>query len=110
VTSAVIRDGHPLRIPSAELVRGDLLVLAEGDSVGADARLVQAAALRIQEASLTGESEAVLKDTATLSEPVALGDRVNMVFKGTAVVQGTGRAVVTAVGMSTEMGSIAEML
>jgi magnesium-transporting ATPase (P-type) len=110
VTSAVIRDGDPVRIPSAELVCGDLLVLAEGDSVGADARLVQAAALRIQEASLTGESEAVLKDTATLSEPVALGDRVNMVFKGTAVVQGTGRAVVTAVGMSTEMGSIAEML
>ncbi len=110
VTSAVIRDGKPLRIPSAELVRGDLLVLGEGDSVGADARLVQAAALRIQEASLTGESEAVLKDVATLPAPVALGDRINMVFKGTAVVQGTGRAVVTAVGMGTEMGSIAEML
>ncbi|MGH8664390.1 MAG: cation-translocating P-type ATPase, partial [Burkholderiales bacterium] len=110
VTSAVIRDGNPMRIPSAELVRGDLLVLGEGDSVGADARLVQAAALRIQEASLTGESEAVLKDVATLPAPVALGDRVNMAFKGTAVVQGTGRAVVTAVGMGTEMGSIAEML
>jgi potassium/sodium efflux P-type ATPase len=110
VTSAVIRDGNSIRIPSDELVRGDLLVLGEGDSVGADARLVRAAALRIQEASLTGESEAVLKDAAILPAPVALGDRVNMVFKGTAVVQGTGRAVVTAVGMATEMGSIAEML
>ena len=80
------------RVPSAELVPGDVLVLGEGDAVGADARLVQAASLRVQEASLTGESEAVLKDAAMLPAPVALGDRVNMVFKGTAVVQGTGRA------------------
>ena len=66
VTSAVVRDGQELRVPSAELVRGDVLVLAEGDAVGADARLLEAAALRVQEASLTGESEAVLKDAATL--------------------------------------------
>ena len=110
VTSAVVRDGQVLRVPSAELVRGDVLVLGEGDAVGADARLVQAAALRVQEASLTGESEAVLKDAATLPEPAALGDRLDMVFKGTAVAQGTGRAVVTATGMDTEMGAIAEML
>ena len=109
-TSAVLRSGQVLRLPSAELVRGDLLVLGEGDSVGADARLVQAASLRVQEASLTGESEAVLKDAATLRGPAPLGDRLNMVFKGTAVAQGTGRAVVTATGMDTEMGSIAEML
>ena len=109
-TSAVLRNGQVLRLPSAELVRGDLLVLGEGDSVGADARLVQAASLRVQEASLTGESEAVLKDAATLREPAPLGDRLDMVFKGTAVAQGTGRAVVTATGMDTEMGSIAEML
>lgn len=62
VTSAVMRDGRVERVPSSELVRGDLLVLGEGDSVGADARLLQAASLRVQEASLTGESEAVLKD------------------------------------------------
>jgi magnesium-transporting ATPase (P-type) len=99
-----------MRIGSAGLVRGDLLVLAEGDSVGADARLAQAAALRVQEASLTGESESVLKDAAVLPEQVALGDRLNMVFKGTAVVQGTGHAIVTAVGMKTEMGSIATLL
>ena len=109
-TSAVLRNGQVLWLPSAELVRGDLLVLGEGDSVGADARLVQAASLRVQEASLRGESEAVLKDAATLREPAPLGDRLNMVFKGTAVAQGTGRAVVTATGMATEMGSIAEML
>ena len=99
-----------LRIPSAELVVGDVLVLGEGDLVGADARLVRAAALRIQEASLTGESEAVLKDPATLLMPTPLGDRLDMVFKGTAVAQGTGRAVVTATGMATETGSIASML
>jgi len=110
VTSAVVRGGQSLRVPSAELVRGDLLVLGEGDAVGADARLIQATSLRVQEASLTGESEAVLKDAATLRESAAIGDRLDMVFKGTAVAQGTGRAVVTATGMDTEMGSIAEML
>jgi len=109
-TSAVLRDGAVATVPSAELVKGDLLVLAEGDAVGADARLVQAAALKLLEASLTGESEAVLKDAAPLPAPVALGDRLNMVFKGTAVAQGTGRAVVTATGMQTEMGSIATLL
>jgi P-type Ca2+ transporter type 2C len=109
-TCAVVRDGQLLRIPSAELVRGDVLLLAEGDLVGADARLLRAATLRVQEASLTGESEAVLKDPATLPAPAPLGDRLDMVFKGTAVAQGTGRALVTATAMATEMGSIAAML
>lgn len=110
VTSSVLRDGELQRIPSTQLVRGDLLVLGEGDAVGADARLVEAAALRVQESSLTGESEAVSKDADTLTAPSALGDRFDMVYKGTAVVQGTGRAVVTATGMSTQMGAIAGML
>ena len=110
VTSGVIRDGQLLRVPSAELVRGDLLALAEGDAVGADARLVEATSLRVQEASLTGESEAALKDATTLGAPAVLGDRLDMVFKGTSVVQGTGRAVVTATGMQTQMGAIATML
>ncbi|MDB5929399.1 MAG: ATPase, P-type (transporting), superfamily, subfamily [Polaromonas sp.] len=110
VTSAVMRGGQASRVPSAQLVRGDLLVLGEGDSVGADARLVRAASLRVQEASLTGESEAVLKDAATLPRASALADRLNMVFKGTAVAQGTGLAVVAATGMATQMGSIARML
>jgi P-type Ca2+ transporter type 2C len=110
VTSGVLREGRVQRVPSAELVRGDVLVLAEGDAVGADARLVQTASLRVQEASLTGESEAVLKDATTLRQAAPLGDRLNMIFKGTAIAQGTGRAVVTAIGMDTEMGLIAHLL
>lgn len=109
-TSSVLRDGQLLRVPSAELVLGDLLVLAEGDAVGADARLARCADLRLLEASLTGESAPVLKDAATLPAPAALGDRVNMVFKGSAVAQGSGSAVVTAVGMQSEVGAIATLL
>ena len=109
-SSAVVRDDRKQRVPSAELVTGDLLLLGEGDAVGADARLAEAATLRVQEASLTGESDAVLKDPAPLAEAATLGDRKNMVYKGTAVVQGTGSAVVTATGMRTEMGSIAKLL
>jgi Ca2+-transporting ATPase len=109
-TSSVLRDGLVLRVPSAALVRGDVLVLAEGDAVAADARLVQATSLRVQEAALTGESEAVLKDAAALAKAAPLGDRLNMVFSGTAIAQGAGRAVVTACGMATEMGAIAAML
>lgn len=109
-TSTVLREGELRTVPSRELVRGDILVLNEGDAVGADARLLTATALRVSEASLTGESESVTKRATTLAEPVPLGDRKNMVFRGTAVAQGVGRAVVTATGMDTEMGSIAEML
>lgn len=109
-TASVVRDGQQLRVSSAALVRGDVLVLGEGDAVGADARLAEAADLRMLEASLTGESEPVLKDAATLLAPAALGDRLNMVFKGTSVAQGSGRAVVTAIGMQSEVGAIASML
>jgi P-type Ca2+ transporter type 2C len=109
-TSGVMRNGHLVRLPSAQLVVGDVLVLAEGDSVGADARLIQVASLRVQEASLTGESESVMKDLAMLPSAAAIGDQLNMVFKGTAVVQGTGHAIVTATGMATEMGAIASLL
>ncbi|WP_048438516.1 cation-translocating P-type ATPase [Caenimonas sp. SL110] len=109
-TASVVRGGQAQRVPSANLVKGDLLVLAEGDAIAADARLVQAASLQIQESSLTGESAAVLKDIAPLAAAAALGDRLNMVFKGTFVAQGTGRALVVATGMATQMGSIAGML
>ena len=108
--SSVLRGGKRLQINSAELVVGDVLVLAEGDAVGADARLITAASLRVLEAPLTGESEAVLKNTAPLAQTAALGDRLNMVFKGTAVAQGTGLAMVTATGMATEIGAIAGLL
>jgi len=109
-TSAVLRGGRVLRVPTDTLVRGDVLALAEGDAVGADARLVEAASLRVQEASLTGESEAVDKDPRTLQAEVALADRTDMVFAGTVVVQGSGRAIVTATGMHTEVGAIAGLV
>jgi P-type Ca2+ transporter type 2C len=109
-TAGALRDGMPRRVPSADIVRGDVLLLAEGDAVSADARLLQATTLRVQEAALTGESEAVLKAAATLPQPTALGDQIDMVFKGTAVAQGTGRAVVTATGMNTQMGKVAALL
>lgn len=109
-TSAVIRDGALARIPSSQLVRGDLLVLSEGDSVGADARLVEAHALRVLEASLTGESEAVSKHALPLPVQVPLAERANMVFKGTAIAEGSGLGLVTAVGMTTEVGAIAHLL
>jgi Ca2+-transporting ATPase len=109
-TSTVRRDGELRTVPAAELVRGDILVLGEGDAVGADARLITATALRVSEASLTGESEAVIKDPGTLGGDVPLGDRLNMVFKGTAVVQGRGHAVVTETAMNTEVGAIAGLL
>ncbi|MEU8247829.1 cation-translocating P-type ATPase [Nonomuraea sp. NPDC048916] len=110
ITATVLRDGAQSRVPTRDLVPGDILVLGEGDTVAADARLLSAVTLKVSEASLTGESEAVLKDARTLPEPVALGDRLDMVFNGTAVIQGVGRAVVTATGMATQMGQIADLL
>jgi magnesium-transporting ATPase (P-type) len=108
--AVVVRDGQQRRVPAEELVVGDLMVLAEGDAVAADARLVRTAALSVAEAALTGESEPVLKETASLPTTAALGDRLNMVFSGTAVTRGRGRAVVTATGMRTEIGRIATLL
>jgi P-type Ca2+ transporter type 2C len=109
-TATVVRDGRPGPVPADEVVPGDILLLAEGDAVAADARLVEAASLTVAEAALTGESEPVLKDVEALSEPAELAERVNMVFSGTAVARGRGRAVVTATGMATEMGKVARLL
>jgi len=109
-TSSVLRDGVEQRIAAADVAPGDVLLLAEGDAVSADGRLIEAASLTVAEAALTGESEPVLKAVATLEGPVAIGDRVNMVFSGTAVTRGRGRALVTGTGMSTEMGRIAALL
>lgn len=110
VTSTVIRDGHAHRVAADQVVPGDVVTLAEGDSVPADARLVTTSSLQVAEASLTGESQPVTKASATLVAPASLGDRTNMVFKGTAVTQGVGTAVVTATGMDTEMGHVARLL
>ncbi|HET7856600.1 MAG TPA: cation-translocating P-type ATPase [Gaiellaceae bacterium] len=108
--AGVVRDGREERVPAVDVVPGDVLVLAEGDAVAADGRLVEESSLTVAEASLTGESEPVLKDVGPIGEPVGLGDRLNMVFSGTAVVRGRGRAVVTGTGMATEMGKVASLL
>ncbi len=108
--STVLRQGEPVELPSADLVIGDVLVLGEGDTVGADARLVIATGLLVQEAALTGESLPVEKQVEPLAEAVGVADRTCMVFNGSAVASGSGRAVVTATGMATEMGAIAELL
>ncbi|MGH2446626.1 MAG: cation-translocating P-type ATPase [Candidatus Limnocylindria bacterium] len=109
-SAGVLRGGRQVRVAAEDVVPGDLLLLEEGDAIAADGRLVEAAALTVAEASLTGESEPVLKDPRPLTQPASLGDRLNMVFRGTAVARGRGRAIVTATGMCTEMGRIAELL
>ena len=106
----VLRDGKIARINTTDVVPGDVVVLGEGDSVPADGRLLAAASLRVAEASLTGESVPVGKNTDKLAEARALGDRANMVFNGTSVTQGTGRAIVTSTGMRTQVGKIADLL
>ena len=113
-TSKVMRDGHMVVIHSEDLVVGDVIVLEAGDAVPADARILECASMKIEEAALTGESVPVTKTEEALSAgesgDVSLGDRKNMVFMGSTVVYGRGRAVVTATGMNTEMGKIADAL
>ncbi len=112
--SKVIRDGKQISVPSEELVVGDIIVLEAGDAVPADARIIECASMKIEEAALTGESVPVDKRVEPLKAgdngDVALGDRKNMVFMGSTVVYGRGKAVVVATGMDTEMGKIADAL
>ena len=108
--ATVLRDGERRSVPAAELVPGDVVLIEEGDTIPADARLVESTALQTMEASLTGESLPVSKDVAPVEEEAGLGDRHNMVFSGTAATYGRGKAVVTATGMHTELGNIAGLL
>ncbi|HEU4522382.1 MAG TPA: cation-translocating P-type ATPase, partial [Thermoanaerobaculia bacterium] len=108
--ATVIRGGERRRVPAAELVPGDIVLLEEGDTIPADARVLESTALQTAEAALTGESLPVSKDTAAITGDVPVGDRHNMVFAGTAATYGRGTAIVTATGMSTEMGHIAGLL
>ncbi len=108
--ATVLRDGEKQDIPASEIVPGDIILLEEGDRIPADGRLIESISLHTIEAALTGESQPVSKDTAPISEASSLGDQRNMVFGGTAVTFGRGRAVVTATGMRTEIGQIAGML
>jgi Ca2+-transporting ATPase len=110
-TATVIRDGQEERIPAHDIVPGDLIVLATGDKVPADARLTQAVNLQTIEAPLTGESAPVEKHSAAIpEEQLPAGDQKNIAFAGTAVTYGRGRALIVATGMSTEFGKIARML
>ncbi|HKA54757.1 MAG TPA: cation-translocating P-type ATPase [Candidatus Binatia bacterium] len=106
----VVRDGQAAVIAAAEVVRGDILLFEAGDLVAADGRLIAAAALRANEAPLTGESQPVEKQAGLCAPDTSLADRQNMVFLGTSIVAGSGRAVVVATGMATEVGHIAELL
>jgi P-type Ca2+ transporter type 2C len=107
-TIKVLRGGQESAVPSKELVPGDILVLEAGDKIAADGRLVEIHSLQCDEAPLTGESAPVGKEPQPMREDAPVGDRKNMVFTGTIVTYGRGRAVVTATGMQTEFGKIAK--
>ena len=110
-TSKVIRGGNLQIIPSKDIVVGDILVVEAGDHISADARLIECNNLAVDEASLTGESIPVHKDTKYVSaDNLALGDQKNKIFSSTYVTYGKGKAIVTEVGMHTEMGHIAGLL
>lgn len=110
-TAAILRDGQEIEVPAREVVPGDITLLRAGDKIPADVRLVEAINLQIEEAALTGESLPVEKHSAALSHSdLAIGDRKNMGYAGTAATYGRGRAIVVATGMHTEFGKIAQML
>jgi Ca2+-transporting ATPase len=107
----VLRNGQLQETPAHDLVPGDILQLETGNVLPADMRLLEAVNLRIQEAALTGESEPIEKHTATLSgEDLPIGDRRNMGYMGTIITQGRGLALITATGMQTELGKIADLI
>ena len=112
-TSKVLRNGRIVVVKSEDLVVGDVIVLEAGDAVPADARIIECASMKVEEAALTGESVPVIKTVEAISSngaDVPLGDRKNMVFMGSTVVYGRGKAVIVGTGMNTEMGKIANAL
>lgn len=110
VPAKVFRDGKLTEIPSEELVPGDILFVEAGDMITADARIISATQLSVNEASLTGEAMPVEKTASELSEDVSLADRTNMLHKGTFVTNGNTTALVVATGMQTELGKIAHLV
>lgn len=109
--STVIRNGKRYRIKASQLVVGDMVVIEEGDTIGADLRLIESFNLKVNESSLTGESTQVEKNAeTTFSEPVGIGDRVNMVYMTTPVTYGRALGVVAQTGMNTEIGRIASSI
>ena len=112
-TSKVLRNGRIVVVKSEDLVVGDVIVLEAGDAVPADARIIECASMKVEEAALTGESVPVIKTVEAINSngaDVPLGDRKNMVFMGSTVVYGRGKAVIVGTGMNTEMGKIANAL
>ncbi|RYZ52172.1 MAG: HAD family hydrolase [Sphingobacteriales bacterium] len=110
-TARILRDGISTWIPATELVPGDVIILEAGNAVPADVRIIESISLKVDEAALTGESNAVDKVVKTLaSDDLPVGDRINMAFKGTFVTYGRGTAIVIATGMRTEIGQIAKLL
>ncbi|SCJ71231.1 Calcium-transporting ATPase lmo0841 [uncultured Clostridium sp.] len=109
-SAKVLRDGKKITIPVKEIVVGDVVFLEAGDYIPADGRLIEAQTLKVVEGMLTGEAEAVLKNTDKIDEEVGIGDRKNMVFSGATVVYGRGKLVVTQTGMNTEVGKVASLL
>lgn len=110
-TSTVVRDGKRVKIKSEDLVYGDVVVIEEGDTIGADIRLLESYNLKVNESSLTGESTQVEKSSSvTMSEPVGIADRINCAYMSTPVSYGRGTGVVIAKGMETEIGKIATAL
>ena len=108
--ASVIRDGERRHVAAAELVPGDVILIEQGDTIPADARVIESTALMTAEAALTGESLPVSKNSAPIVGDAAVADRENMIFSGTAATYGRGNAIVTATGMSTEVGRIAGLL
>ncbi len=109
-TARVLRDGYVQTLPTASVVPGDILIIEEGDTIAADARVLEAVALRLLEATLTGESTPVSKSATSIGQEAGIGDQTNMVFSGTATSSGRGRAIATATGSQTELGRIASSL
>lgn len=109
-TARVLREGEPYQIAAREVVPGDILLIEEGDTIPADARVVESIVLRIAEAALTGESSPASKNPEVLTEETGIGDQENMVFSGTSVTTGRGSAIVVATGADTQIGRIAGSL
>ena len=109
--SKVLRDGKVMIIPSIKIVKGDAVLLEAGVSINADGRVMESASLTVEESALTGESTSVKKNTNVIEmQDIPLGDRTNMVYRGSEVVYGRGKVLVTATGMDTEMGKIARVI
>lgn len=106
----IVREGTQRKVPSTELVPGDIVLIEEGDAISADARLLEVIGLQVAEASLTGESQPVTKDVGPVEREADLGGRTDMVFSGTIATFGRGRAIVTSTAMNTQMGHIAGLI